>query len=81
MAEFCKQCAENLFGPDPQYNDAVGRTVDGILVLFQCEGCGWTYVDHLGACRNPTCEEHHGVTEDGQPNQSTGEGEAGAGGK
>lgn len=67
MAEFCKQCAKDLFGDDPRYNDAKGlisrqEVMDGYVMPFLCEGCGMTTVDHEGRCCTD-CLEHHGPAE------------------
>lgn len=64
MADFCKQCATNLFGEDPAFNDARGLITEadssiGLAGLFLCEGCGSTMVDHEGKCITD-CLEHHG---------------------
>lgn len=58
MAEFCKQCSEELFGED--FADLAGlckRTEDIIVI---CEGCGVTHVDNTGKCIHPYCLKQHG---------------------
>jgi len=65
MADFCKQCSEELFGKNYYELTNLGgpdrellKDEKGWEVL--CEGCGWTYVDHTGKCLNPQCLKHHG---------------------
>jgi hypothetical protein len=62
MAEFCKQCAEEM-GFEP---DFVGLTTEedtkaGLVSGVLCEGCGFTYVNHLGECVYEHCDLKHGV--------------------
>lgn len=68
MAEFCKACSEDLFGPG--YNDAKGITDQAswdkdLACLFLCEGCGFIQVDPEGNCISKDClkqgEKGHGV--------------------
>lgn len=61
MADFCKQCSEKNFGED--YKDMAGLcteedTKKGLSVPVLCEGCGYTYVNHLGECVGE-CNETH----------------------
>lgn len=63
MAEFCKQCNEELGFPEP--NDAVGlltkdQAEAGYLMPFLCEGCGDSEVDHEGKCLAINCLKNHG---------------------
>ena len=63
MADFCKQCSIDTFGED--IGDLAGlmsasQAATGHLVPALCEGCGPTYVDHLGVCYSPVCLEKHG---------------------
>ena len=60
MAEFCKACAKELFGPDPKFNDAKGLTSKkgwdkGLAATFLCEGCGFIQVDPEGNCVTEDC--------------------------
>ncbi len=61
MAEFCKQCADELhFEPDFVGlidEDSVVNKGLGVVVL--CEGCGPTLVDHLGVCISTNCDRKH----------------------
>lgn len=57
MAEFCKQCSEELFGED--FADFAGICQEGGLAVVICEGCGLTHVNYLGECINPDCLEKH----------------------
>lgn len=64
MAEFCKQCAEQLFGDDPRYNDAAHLMTElegtlGFCVSFLCEGCGFTIVDYNGKCQGACLNKDH----------------------
>ena len=64
MADFCKQCSEELFGFD-------GKDLRGLITVKEwedkldiqviCEGCGVTRVDPEGACISTTCKEEHGI--------------------
>lgn len=62
MADFCKQCSEELFGED--YGDLSDLLRDGFIkysnyeVSVICEGCGFTIVDKLGACVSKDCKKH-----------------------
>lgn len=64
MAEFCKQCAEELdFEADFtglfELNGEVPGDGMGFYVL--CETCGPAFIiDDDGTCGNPTCDEKHG---------------------
>ena len=46
MAEFCKQCAEDLGLPE---NDFIDMCKEGEIIAALCEGCGPILVDHTGA--------------------------------
>jgi hypothetical protein len=58
MAEFCKQCSEELFGKD--FEDFKGLTTaedwkaDQAAVVI-CEGCGPIQVDSDGKCISDDC--------------------------
>ena len=49
MADFCKQCSEEIFGED--FQDFAGiQPTFGPLAAVICEGCGVTHVDFEGNC-------------------------------
>lgn len=66
MADFCKECSEELFGED--FGDLKGLLTEedtkneryaGVI----CEGCGFIQVDHTGKCiGGKNCLEHHKYT-------------------
>ncbi|MFC1453656.1 hypothetical protein ACFLQL_00565 [Verrucomicrobiota bacterium] len=65
MADFCKQCVEELFdGPQEGVtNDMEGLsteedTKEGLFPSVLCEGCGFIQVDHTGKCVTPDCPKH-----------------------
>lgn len=60
MADFCKQCSEELFTED--FGDLKGlstqeNTLAGEFALVVCEGCGTIQVDHTGKCVSKDCLE------------------------
>lgn len=63
MADFCKQCSEELFGED--FRDLAGLLddmedgPDGYFAEALCEGCGPCWVDNSGTC-HVDCTLHHG---------------------
>jgi hypothetical protein len=64
MAEFCKQCSEELLGYKDGYSDfsalsTTKDTAEGLYPVVLCEGCGAIQVDHLGACVSKDCFKHH----------------------
>lgn len=64
MADFCKQCCEELFGQDVKYNDMKGLstpedTVKELYPIVLCEGCGPIQVDHTGRCMSNDCFQKH----------------------
>jgi hypothetical protein len=64
MADFCAQCAEDLFG-DGHSSDFAGlstaqETAAGLYHVVLCEGCGPIQVDHTGRCVSIDCIEQHG---------------------
>lgn len=66
MADFCAQCAVDMWGTDIP-RDFLGMsteqdTANGLYNLVLCEGCGAICVDHLGKCVSPDCLEKHGLT-------------------
>jgi hypothetical protein len=62
MADFCKQCSEEIFGEDhgdlKPLNPEPLEAGEGYAVL--CEGCGPTLVDNEGKCLW-NCLKHHGA--------------------
>ena len=57
MADFCKDCSEELFGRD--CGDLKGLITEdqwkeGYAAPVICEGCGYTYVDHEGKRVQPS---------------------------
>ena len=61
MADFCKQCSEDMFGED--FGD-LANLAGPHDVHALCEGCGATVVGPDGSCKTD-CLEHH------CPNRST----------
>lgn len=62
MADFCKQCSEELFGED--FGDLKGLCTEGDFVQTICEGCGFDcVVDHEGRCVSEDCLSEHGKEE------------------
>lgn len=58
MADFCRQCAIELFEFDSGDLRGLHKTLDlsvghGFGVI--CEGCGYTNVDHMGQCVSDFC--------------------------
>jgi hypothetical protein len=58
MADFCKQCSEELFGADSK--DFEGLTPlasweEGKAAAVLCEGCGPIQVDPQGSCCSEDC--------------------------
>jgi len=65
MADFCKQCAEEMGLPNGmEYLQTVFDTNDGLVTEVICEGCGHTYVDHTGKCVAPGCLRDHTIPVD-----------------
>lgn len=54
MAEFCRQCAEDLDLPTEDFNIGEDDAIQTVL----CEGCGPTNVTGDGTCIYD-CERHH----------------------
>ena len=64
MAEFCKQCVEDVLGLPGDKNDFVGiqteeTTKAGLFSVVICEGCGFIQVDHTGRCVSTDCLRNH----------------------
>ncbi len=63
MADFCKQCSEDMF--DKDFGDMQGmsnedHTLIGLFATALCEGCGPIQVNHLGECVSKDCTKKHG---------------------
>ena len=57
MADFCKQCSEDMFGKD--FGDLTHDSFGPIWAL--CEGCGFRcLVEKDGTCVSPSCLKQHG---------------------
>lgn len=46
MADFCKQCSEEIFGRDSR--DLANLCGASGMTEALCEGCGWVYVNSEG---------------------------------
>lgn len=61
MADFCKQCADEL---GFEINDFEGLITEKAfvekkhVVAVLCEGCGPTFVNHKGECVDKHCAKH-----------------------
>ena len=55
MADFCKQCSNNIFGDD--FRELAGLVKEGEFADVICEGCGFITVDYDGRCVTPNCLE------------------------
>lgn len=66
MADFCRQCTVELFGPEvADKNDMIGLVTEdqtklGLAANVLCEGCGPTQVDHTGKCLGGCMVKKHG---------------------
>ena len=58
MADFCKQCSEELFDADTGDLARSDLSETGKFYCI-CEGCGFTVVDRTGLCIG-NCLHHHG---------------------
>jgi ribA/ribD-fused uncharacterized protein len=61
MADFCKECYEEHFGPEGT-NDLAGLCKEGEIASVICEGCGPIFVNHEGICHgnhNYVCLRGH----------------------
>lgn len=61
MADFCKQCSEELFGNDFGDLKNLGEGAElkpGMGWLALCEGCGVIVVDNEGKCSAEDCSKH-----------------------
>lgn len=59
MADFCKQCSEEVLGED--FGDLAELVKEGQVLHTICEGCGDCIVDHTGKCVARNCLKNHGV--------------------
>ena len=70
MADFCKQCAEEIFGKQAKrdgiclLSDLRGITskkdyAKGLAAVVICEGCGPIQVDPEGNCVSEDCLKKH----------------------
>jgi hypothetical protein len=68
MADFCKQCSEEIFGEDfgDFVFDADGpQPSENYRCHVLCEGCGFNcLVDRDGRCWSETCLKHHATAPD-----------------
>jgi len=60
MADFCKQCSEELFNED--FGDLANLCEPSHHIYALCEGCGKTIVNHAGVCVDTNCMKHHGAS-------------------
>lgn len=57
MADFCRQCADDLgFETDLDGLSTPEDTAAGLFCYALCEGCGDVQVDHLGNCVSDYCK-------------------------
>ena len=63
MADFCRQCGGDMFGPefntkpDLEGITTMGDQMAGLFVVVLCEGCGPILVDMWGNCVSEDCLE------------------------
>lgn len=66
MADFCKQCSEELFGKDFRELADITTITDeqeSRAALVICEGCGPIQVNNKGECISEDClKEHKNIT-------------------
>lgn len=72
MADFCKQCSQDLFGTDGDFVGIITKTMEGsndfppgidpedVRAHVLCEGCGFTVVNNKGECVG-ACIKNHGT--------------------
>lgn len=63
MADFCKQCTEELF--QVGHNDlsnlvSAEEEAEGYMATVLCEGCGPIQVNREGKCLSHDCDKKHG---------------------
>jgi hypothetical protein len=59
MSDFCKQCAEEIFGIGTP-SDLICNLGPGTVGLATCEGCGPCLVTREGICVDMHCLDEHG---------------------
>jgi len=58
MADFCKECSEEMFDKDfKELAGLQGEDKEKFPVVI-CEGCGPIQVDNEGKCISRDCEKH-----------------------
>lgn len=63
MADYCKQCAEEIGFSDTDdlaYLVTEDQAKSGLFANVTCEDCGVTIVNHKGECMSKTCDKEHG---------------------
>lgn len=64
MSDFCRQCAQELFGDEERFlQDCAGmvekhEVEQGYTAGALCESCGFIRVDHEGRCVDISCSKH-----------------------
>lgn len=61
MADFCKQCSEELFGKDFGDFKGICSKHGAQKARVLCERCGYTTVNDEGECISKTCFAKHGL--------------------
>lgn len=65
MADFCKQCADEMGFPE---SDFIGAVPEGSYLIAICEGCGFDAVmNHAGDCVSSSCLKKHGLHKHPRP--------------
>lgn len=63
MADFCKECAKDLFNADTNDLSGIISKADSdagyVSSVVICEGCGPIQVDHEGSCKSEDCIGDH----------------------
>jgi len=59
MADFCKQCSNDVFGED--FGDLKSLCKEDEMVHVLCEGCGQCIVNSEGECICTNCLKMHGA--------------------
>ena len=62
MADFCKQCSEEIF--DEDFGDLKGLVKGDAVCRALCEGCGNCTVNADGRCVSMTCLKKHGEVDE-----------------
>ncbi len=61
MADFCRQCTQEIFGEDDSdLSELISKedVDDGYMAVAICERCGYIGVDHTDKCIDPHCNIH-----------------------